>query len=261
MDILSAFNNCFKVSFEFLAGFALLAILLILYRSCPKREIKKEFFSWWILLSFFAAAFFWRSWIDLLSSRYASIFILPAVAAGAWGAWFLPSLLFELGEKWSKKPLPLFRRSQYTRLAGRLLILILLIIFTGKMLRYNKFGNFYEKSGRIICEEVKKNQYNAVVIEFCGDHHRISHYTKQLCIPYPNLDSLSVKDAAFLRDHLPNGFDAAYIYCNFREAEEVPPSLMGADKDQWQRIFVSPRNNRKKSYIHVYRFRPEKKEQ
>lgn len=260
MNILSSLNNCIRVSFELLAIFSILTALLLFFRLWKKGIRKKDHTIFFSLICLFFTAAVWRSSMVLLSSRYAAFFIFPAIALGAWGGYFLPTFLFRSTGKWKKWKERFSFGSNEVRLAGRICILIFTAIFIGKTARYNRYGDNCKKSAMIIRQEVKKNNYKAVCLDFCGDQRRISYYTRLACTAYPDKGIVQPGEIPFRKKDFPDSRDAVYIFCNFKSEKPISPASLGVAPEEWQEIFVSPRNNRKKSFLHVYRFRPGKKE-
>ena len=216
----------FEPVFYIMAGGMVLALLNPPYR--------KRFFLPLALALVFM--FSWRCCITMLSARYAAIFIYAGVGFSAYAAYrltpFLTAAFFHPANR-------CFRfLHRHMRLAGRILLLAIILICIGKFLRYNRYDGCIPESVALVKADSGQME-EARFFDFCGEAARLQFY-------------LGTPDE--IRKRLA-GSVCAYVFCNEPPGHFFSPQDMKMTPQQWSRLYSSPEDNRKKIYFSVYRYR------
>ena len=193
--------------------------------------------------------FSWRCCITMLSARYAAIFIYAGAGFSAYAAYrltpFLTAAFFHPQYRCFR-----FLRS-HMRLAGRLLLLAIIIICIGKFLRYNRYGGCIPESAALV--KTDSGQMKDVrFFDFCGEAARLQFYLgrpveaqKETGRKFTAPDEIRMRLA---------GSVCAYVFCNEPPDHFFSPQDMEMTPQQWRRLYSSPEDNRKKVYFSVYRY-------
>lgn len=117
--------------------------------------------------------FSWRCCITMLSARYAAIFIYAGVGFSAYAAYrltpFLTAAFFHPANR-------CFRfLHRHMRLAGRILLLAIILICIGKFLRYNRYDGCIPESVALVKADSGQME-EARFFDFCGEAARLQFY-------------------------------------------------------------------------------------
>ena len=194
--------------------------------------------------------FSWRCCITMLSARYAAIFIYAGVGFSAYAAYrltpFLTAAFFHPANR-------CFRfLHRHMRLAGRILLLAIILICIGKFLRYNRYDGCIPESVALVKADSEQME-EARFFDFCGEAARLQFY---LGLPVETWKEAERKFTTpdEIRKRLA-GSVCANVFCNEPPGHFFSPQDMKMTPQQWSRLYSSPEDNRKKIYFSVYRYR------
>ena len=197
----------------------------------------------------------WRTCVHLLSKRYSEILIYAGIGFTAYFLYVFPSWLICRYRHFLQRRYPKIEQTMrcYPRLISRVLILILVLVCFGKLCRYNRYDGTIPKS----CEVVKRDAAKfkkPLIIELCGEQARF-HYYSGLPVSSINEDAGREDQWKQLSLFLKRDYDMVYVFCKEKRGEKFSVFSAGAAAGNWEQIFSAPRNNRKKIYFNVYRYK------
>ena len=250
MDFLHLLSQLSRILFEPFFLLMIAGIALAFFLNIHRRN--RMFYSVLFGVGFMIA---WRTCVHLLSKRYSEILIYAGIGFSAYFLYVFPPWLFCRCRPFLQRRYPKIEQTMRCRprLISRVLILILILVCFGKMSRYNRYDNTIPKS----CEAVKKDAARfkkPLIVELCGEQARF-HY-------YSGLPILSIDDNSSRKEQrkqllqlLRKDYDVAYVFCKEKRGEKFSIFSAEACAENWEQIFSAPRDNRKKTYVNVYRHR------
>ena len=250
MDFLHLPNQLSRILFEPFFLLMIAGISLAFFLNIHRRN--RMFYSVLFGVGFMIA---WRACVHLLSKRYSEILIYAGIGFTAYFLYVFPSWLICRYRHFLQRRYPKIEQTMrcYPRLISRVLILILVLVCFGKLCRYNRYDGTIPKS----CEVVKRDAAKfkkPLIIELCEEQARF-HYYSDLPIFSINNDSTREEQWKHLSLFLKRDYDVIYVFCKEQPGEKFSLFSEEAYAEKWEQIFSAPRNNRKKTYINVYRHR------
>lgn len=221
-----------KIVFEPVMVLALLGGIYLLAAFWEKKTAV-----YWCILFSVAFMFLWRVCIQINSSRYAVILILPAL--------FLNIFFFV--------PMSLYFPKKYRTVFFVGCIVVLFCVFIGKFARYNRFPNALKNACLTMDGDSRRFQ-SFDVYEFMNDAKRIRYYTGK------DVKSIQVKEdcisAEILMGILQSQKRPAYLFLEEETAPAFSQESLKTIPGEWTLITSKYQDNRKKRCTSVYRFVP-----
>ncbi len=243
------FERIFVIVFEPVASAALLGVLLAFAINGGKRGRL-----FWLLAGALAIAVVWRSCIDLISNRYAEVFLFAGFGFASYFVFKLPCWLGLVMKRVSGRNGCGFASflMRHSLAISRILLLCLVAFCIAKLMRYNRYDYGFAESAKTVRRDAASHG-PAELHSFVGDEPRLRYYsglpvfTHEIEGPTPN--------ATELRSALKNRELTIYVIC-----DQPPDAVLSHEEadvasEDWERICSFPRNNRKKIYLNVYRCR------
>ena len=132
------------------------------------------------------------------------------------------------------------------------IMLFLVIVSLGKLCRFNRYDDTLPKS----CAAVRADAADCKaprLIEICGETARFQYY---IGLPVVSIDHYAEQTAQRKQlKKLLRESNFAYVFLEEKSGQETPAAAVGAAESEWKQIFSAPRDNRKRAYINVYRYR------
>ena len=92
-----------------------------------------------------------------------------------------------------------------------------------------------------------------LLVEICGETARFQYY---IGLPVVSIDHYAEQTAQRKQlKKLLRESNFAYVFLEEKSGQETPAAAVGAAESEWKQIFSAPRDNRKRAYINVYRYR------
>ena len=250
MNLLHFLNQLSRILFEPFFILMIAGFFLAFYLNWHRRN--RVFYSVLICIVFMIA---WRICINLLSKRYSEILIYAGIGFTVYFLYVFPPWIFYRCRPFLQRRYPKIEQIMrcYPRLISRVLIFILILVCFGKLSRYNRYDDTIPKS----CEAVKRDVAKfkkPLIIELCGEQARF-HYYSGLSIFSINEDSSREEQWKRLSQLLKRDYDVAYVFCKEKQEEKFSIFSAGASTKNWEQIFSAPKDNRKKIYFNVYRYK------
>lgn len=198
--------------------------------------------------------FLWRGCITLLSKRYSEILIFAGICFSVYFLYLFPLWLPRRFSSRLQQYVPKLKRAleRCPRLFSRALVLFLVIVSLGKLCRFNRYDDTLPKS----CAAVRADAADCkapLLVEICGETARFQYYTG---LPVVSIDHYAEQTAQRKQlKKLLRESNFAYVFLEEKSGQETPAAAVGAAESEWKQIFSAPRDNRKRAYINVYRYR------
>lgn len=250
MDFLHLPSQLSRILFEPFFLLMIAGISLAFFLNIHRRN--RMFYSILFGVGFMIA---WRTCVHLLSKRYSEILIYAGIGFTAYFLYVFPPWLFCRCRPFLQRRYPKIERTMRCRLRliSRALVLILILVCFGKLSRYNRYDDTIPKS----CDAVRKDAAKfkkPFIIELCGEQARF-HYYSGLPVSSINEDAGREDQWKQLSLFLKRDYDMVYVFCKEKRGEKFSVFSAGAAAGNWEQIFSAPRNNRKKIYFNVYRYK------
>lgn len=236
--------------FELFFALMLCGILLALYCRWGK-PCRKRFFIFAAGLIFMS---FWRSFFELLSSRYSSIFIYPAIGFTIYFCYaFVPAAALTI-----RKKFPRFARNllAYRKVIGRTAIALIMLGCLLKLARYNRFDRVIPNAAAAAKNDPYARKNVRMIIDYTGVGRRYNYYARIYVKQFVRKKEIPL--AQQVKKELEKSRCVLYIFINEKRDAVLTAGELGIRERQWKRIFSEPRSNSRKMHISVYRYIPEK---
>ena len=232
-----------RILFEPVAVAAVLGIITALIYSWKKRNNL-----FWFVACSVVFMIGWRLVIHIISSRYASILIYPAIIFGVYFCFQLEDIL-KLVPKVPEK---------VRRIVPWLFIIGLSIACIVKILHVNPYADYIPYNCAVVKQDAVKFA-NPVILAEPDNKRRYQYYSGLKVIPLEELESGAV-DETRMRMLLPyhgKKFDAVYVFVDERSGDLPLTSTVFAFADGECRLLSwQDHNRRKKKQLRVYRYLP-----
>ncbi len=239
---MGAFIEISKVLHEPIAIASLVAIVFSIYLN---RKNRSPVFIYVSVTILFMVA--WRVGVQIISSRYASALIYPAVILVVYMFYAVIPLCGKIPYL-NKIPAKLYPWISRALLIG---IIIPCIV---KDFRFNYYAGFIQKSSMVIKNDAA-NFKSPVNLDFAGEAARIGYYSEIETIqrPYTGSQIAPSKEINQYLKAYTYTHDVIYVICNELEKN----SLNSLGYGEWELISSSYKNNKKKLRFSVYCFIPD----
>ncbi len=239
-------NQLPRILFEAFFVLMIAGCILAVMRNFRRRSVQFYFLA--ASLIFMLA---WRVSIETLSKRYSAVLIYAGVCFSVYFIYsVLPYLALCFRRFFRKEAAFVLRR--YSRLARRVILLVLVLLCIGKLSRFNRYDNALPEMCRAVTADAS-GYSRIVILELCGEADRLEYYLEKPVIPMdeqlkPESAAVNKRIAALLAG---KEYDAVYVLCKEKKGVASGSAL----------IFSMPNSNRKKLYLNAYRYTGEKDEQ
>lgn len=241
------FERIFAIVFEPVASVAMLGVLLALAINAGKRGRL-----FWLLAGVLTVAVVWRSCIDLISNRYAEIFLFAGFGFASYFIFKLPGWLGCVLKSLSWRGASGFAAflTRHSLAISRILLLCLVASCIGKLTRYNRYDYGFAESAKTVRRDAAIHG-PAELHSFAGDGPRLRYYSGLPVVTH-EIEG-TTPSAMELRAVLKNRELTIYVVC-----DQPPDAILSHEEadvapEDWERIYSFPRDNRKKLYLNVYR--------
>lgn len=252
------FRKIPSIVYEPVAVFGVIGFIIVL---TAFRKLKKEKFYIWLCGSILFMIF-WRAAVQIISSRYALILMIPFTI----GASYCCFKLEELARKVKKFP------ERFVKYIPLICIGVLFIACVGRILAKDTH-QVCLKTGRDIAKDVYAGKISgefSVPVAFCVNFSRAGQFEYYAKIPiqldkklFQDKAALDEKNVKVLLERFCHGKDSKNdaVYFIVREKTKQAPltaHLLGLPETSWKLITFEYSNRKKKTIWRVYRYVPEK---
>jgi|GEM_PF-3480389 len=216
---------------------------------------------YWIIAASIGLMLLWRlvAYPLMLSSRYSSVLLYPAIIFTGW----LCTQLRGLVEKGAER----FPRLKNRRIAGmypvlsRFLVFLLVAACLGKCLHYNPYAAHIVKISEALASEIKGKDFRLYLTE--KEAERISYYAK---LDYEKAKQFIIHSELPIHDFLrtklnesKNFFEPSYFVFYQKKAEAEPDAQclkLDPRIGKWECLHREDTSRRKNKELVLYRFTP-----